>query len=245
VSYALTNSPPRPLDHPQEPSVHIHFILGSSDPKNLSTTFQTPYKAQYSAALPYKVFLASVCRGKFHTSSADSRLWRFERGSGPYPAVMSAAEAKAAGAELLEPPTAEETVESMGIADGTILAVEWRGSPPGPWPMTGEAGSASPAPATLAGPLFATPGYVSSLESRNAFASGSGSSVGTGAKIISGLTGMLTRSKASGTEPSARAKNGLMGLQNLCVLGSLSLGLSSARALTPDSCVPAAATRAS
>ena len=120
----------------------------------------------------------------------------------------------------------------MDIADGTILAVEWRGSPPGPWPVTGETSSADPAPATLVGPLFATQGYVSSLESRNALASGSGSSGGTGSKFMSGLngiTGMLTRSKASGAEPSGRGKSGLMGLSNLCVPRALLAAPSSSR----------------
>lgn len=138
---------------------------------------------------------------------------------------MTVTQAKAADPEVLEPPTTTETLESMNIADGSILAVEWRGSPAGPWPMTDGASSAAPAPATLAGPLFAAPGYITSLENRNAVASGSGSSGGTGAKIMSGITGMLTRSKASGVEPSGRGKNGLMGLSNLCVPGDLVLSL--------------------
>lgn len=142
------------------------------------------------------------------------------------PAILSVGQAKENGADLVRAGEEKETLETLSLGDGVVLALEVAFE--GTWPMTGDPAGPISSPTTTTtnqpgGPLFAAPGFVASLEGRNAVASGSGErkdepSSGLKKGFMSGVAGMLTRSKSHGPVEGGKGKGGLMGLSNLCVL---------------------------
>lgn len=203
------------------------------DPTGRAHTFLEPHVVTISSSTSFKMFFVQLCRhNKFKLTPSSTRLWRLadasaqERGGGGLPAILSVGQAKENGAELVRAGEERETLETLSLGDGVVLALE--AAFEGMWPMTGDPAGpiSSSTTATTSqpeGPLFAAPGFVASLEGRNAVASGSGerkdeAPAGVRKGFMSGVAGMLTRSKSHGPAEGGKGKGGLMGLSNLCVL---------------------------
>ncbi|CED82890.1 Ubiquitin C-terminal hydrolase [Phaffia rhodozyma] len=221
------------------PTVTVLFVSSPTIPPPSSPPFahlRTPFEKPFSAAVKFKIFSSLVARSHFKLVPKDCRYWKLsadvqiENGKG---AFITPDEVQQLEPVLIEDGGAEsETLESLNIKDGSILALEWKNPeiPGASWPLSSLVGQSEGAldvgisdqqqqqpsqvtgsPAASQG-LFSTPGYVAQLENVNSIPP----LVKEPKGLLGSLTGILTRSKtALGNGSNERSRKGVMGLSNL------------------------------
>lgn len=183
-----------------------------------------PLSFDLSAASSYMFLKSNVAR-TFKSAPSNTRFWKLDSSLVPdsfrtedgtfLSGDIAPDNIRTLGGVVVDEPATvkEETLESVNIGDGDLLALEQRLNESSPWPMDPEGTK----------PLFSGGGYIESLEKSAKVVSPSTSSntnVSTASSVSSSNTGGLfsifTRSKGNGSPvPTERSRKGLVGLSNL------------------------------
>lgn len=208
----------RPLRIIQVPHITVLSLHIPSNPSigaPLVSKPVAPLSYDLSAATKYCFLKASASRS-LKSSPATSRFWKLEsappteEGDEKPPSTVDADLLRKLEGTIVEEPATwkTETLESMNIGNGDVLVLEQRPTETSPWPTDPEA-------AQSAKPLFASGGYIETLEKSAKVTTSSASSVASSSGGGGFLSNIFTRSRTSGSPGPTGGRKGLVGLSNL------------------------------